>query len=255
MTRGKILFIDGDSRLHCSTEFNGDMYPEGNGGEVIEKFQEGYFFDCSHYNRFIELFNKRHFGYESELFEELTCEKNVLSIKDNWTDYLYIINNSVKEWIIIDKHGNPSYLTANTMAIVYYQEVERLIHRCIEETYVFVSATLECEEFVSIIDRLREASDLVDRVDELFRNSRDNMENDFCNAAGLQISHENVVVTLLKKLMYDRDEWIEYFIYELDYGRSYEPGMITEADGTEIDLSSAEKLYNYLISEYERQRG
>lgn len=255
MTRGKILFIDGDSRLYCSTEFNGDMYPEGNGGEVIEKFKEGYFSDCSHYNRFIELFNKRHFSYESELFEELTCEKNVLSIKDNWTDYLYIINNSVKEWIIIDKHGNPSYLTANTMAIVYYQEVERLIHWCIEELYEFSSATLECEEFVSIIDKLREASDLVDRVNELFRNSRDNMENEFFNAAGLQLSHENVVVNLLKKLMYDRYEWIEYFIYELDYGRSYEPGMITEADGTEIDLSSAEKLYNYLIAEYERQRG
>jgi len=203
----------------------------------------------------VELFNKHHFGYESELFEDLSCDKHIISIKDNWTDYLYIINTSAKEWIIVDKHGNPSYLSANTMAIVYYQEVERLIHRYIEETFIFNSFELESEEFVSIIDRLKEASDLVDKVDELFRNSRENIENDFCNAAGLQISHESVVVKLLKKLMHDKHEWIDYFIYELDYGRNYEPGMIKEADGTSIDLSSAEALYGYLKSYCKNKRG
>ena len=169
MTRGKILFIDKNGNLYSSTEFNGDMYPEGNGGEVIGRFKEGYFENYNYYIRFIEQFNKHHFGYESELVEELSCDKHIISIKNNWTDYLYIINTSAKEWIIIDKHGNPSYLSANTMAIVYYQEVERLIHRYIEETYIFNSCELECEEFVSIIDRLKESSDLVDKVDELFR--------------------------------------------------------------------------------------
>ncbi|MCQ2522646.1 MAG: hypothetical protein MJ105_09760 [Lachnospiraceae bacterium] len=255
MTRGKVLFIDNNGQLYSSTEFNGDMYPEGNGNEVIESFMAGFFEDYSHFIRFVELFNKHHFGYESELLEELSCDKHIISIKDNLTDYLYIINTSVKEWIIIDKHGNPSYLTANTMAIVYYKEVERLVHRCIEETFIFNSNELECEEFVSIIDRLRETSDLVDKVDELFRNSRENIENDFCNAAGLQISHESVVVKLLKKLMHDKHEWIDYFIYELDYGRNYEPGMIKEADGTNIDLSSAEALYGYLKSYCENKRG
>lgn len=255
MTRGKVLYIDNNGKLYSSTEFNGDMYPEGNGNEVIESFIAGFFEDYSHFIRFVELFNKHHFGYESELLEELSCDKHIISIKDNLTDYLYIINMSEKEWIIIDKHGNPSYLTANTMAIVYYKEVERLIHRCIEETFIFNSNELECEEFVSIIDRLREASDLVDKVDELFRISRENIENDFCNAAGLQISHESVVVKLLKKLMHDKHEWIDYFIYELDYGRNYEPGMIKEADGTNIDLSSAEALYGYLKSYCENKRG
>lgn len=255
MTRGKILFIDDDGNLYSSTEFNGDMYPEGNGGEVIERFKEGYFEDYNHYIRFIELFNKRFFGYESELLEELSYEKHIISIKDNWTDYLYIINASAKEWIIIDEHGNPSYLTANTIAVIHYREVERLTHRCIDETFIFASGELECDEFVSIIDRLQDASDLVDKVDELFRNSRENIENDFCNAAGLQISHESLVVKLLKKLMHDQYEWIDYFIYELDYGRNYQPGMVKNSNGTNIELNSAEALYGHLKSYCENKRG
>lgn len=42
-------------------------------------------------------------------------------------------------------------------------------------------------EFLDIIGRLRESSELVDKVDELFRNSRDNLECDYCNGAGLHI--------------------------------------------------------------------
>lgn len=49
------------------------------------------------------------------------------------------------------------------------------------------------QEFVDILNRLREATELVDKVEELFRNSRDNLECDFCNGAGLQISHEGIV--------------------------------------------------------------
>ena len=81
------------------------------------------------------------------------------------------------------------------------------------------------QEFAEIIDRLREASDLQEQVDRLFRNSRENIENDFCNAAALQISHESLVVFLLKRIMHDQYEYIDYFIYELDYGRKYEPGI------------------------------
>ena len=62
-------------------------------------------------------------------------------------------------------------------------------------------ALITKEEFVDILNRLRESSDLVDKVDALFRESRENVECDFCNGAGLQISHEGIVVKLLEKLM------------------------------------------------------
>ena len=75
------------------------------------------------------------------------------------------------------------------------------------------------------------------------------MECDFCNGAALQISHESTVVFLLHKLLNDAVENIDYFIYELDYGRKYESGMITDENEKDIDFSTAEKLYDYLTGE------
>lgn len=112
--------------------------------------------------------------------------------------------------------------------------------------------SLTKEEFIDIINRLRESSELVDKVNELFQNSMDNLECDFCNGASLQISHEGIVVKLLEKLMQDRYENISYFIYELDYGKEYQDGCISDKHGN-IDISTPEKLYDFLVAEYEEK--
>ena len=105
------------------------------------------------------------------------------------------------------------------------------------------------QEFVDILNRLREATELVDKVEKLFRDSRDTLECDFCNGAGLQISHEGIVVKLLEKLMQDNFGNISYFIYELNYGREYKEGCVSDKNGN-IDISTPEKLYDFLMSEY-----
>ena len=109
---------------------------------------------------------------------------------------------------------------------------------------------LSKKEFVKCIDHLKAARDLQDQVDELFRKSRDNIEWDFLNAASLQISHENLVVSLLENLMDDDEKYpdISYFIYELDYGRRWQPGYVIDGNGEDIDMSTPEKLYDYLIT-------
>ena len=114
---------------------------------------------------------------------------------------------------------------------------------------------LSKEDFVRYIDRLREATDLCDKIDSLMRESKDNIENDFMNGASLQINHEPIVIELLCKLMHDDDIYsdISYFIYELDYGRKYKTGTITDKDGTDIDFSTSEKLYDYLAKNYEEK--
>ena len=110
------------------------------------------------------------------------------------------------------------------------------------------------EEFSEVIGRLQAANELVDRVDELFRSSRENVDCDFCNGASLQISHERTVVELLAKLMRDREGKIGCFIYELDYGRDYRPGG--EGDfGEEGNLASAGSLYDHLAANYRRNAG
>ena len=246
MTRGKIVYIDKDCKVYSTVEFNGDMYPGGNADDILDKFESGFFATYNRYENFVERFNKRHYGYPEVLIEPLICEETaIINVTENWTDYLYIINNSESEWAIKDKNGI-SFLDKRTLAIVYFQQVEKLHHRIIKKSFGKIDYELSKDEFEDIVDRLKESSDLVSKVDDLFRNSRDNVECDFCNGASLQISHESIVVLLLKKMMRDSCDNIDYFIYELDYGRKYEPGMIKDDNDRDIDLSTAGKLYDYL---------
>jgi hypothetical protein len=104
-------------------------------------------------------------------------------------------------------------------------------------------------EFVSIISKIQDANELVDKMDELCRVSRDKIECDLGNGAGFMIAHESIVVKLLEKLMRDRDEYIFHFIYELEYGKNYEPGTVMNQDG-DVDLSTSERLYDYLAEQY-----
>lgn len=46
----------------------------------------------------------------------------------------------------------------------------------------------------------------------------------------------------------DSSEMISYFCFELDYGRKWKPGMAKAKDGTDINLSAPEHLYDYLVS-------
>ena len=108
---------------------------------------------------------------------------------------------------------------------------------------------LSKEDFAKYLDKLRDADDLCDKIDKLMRESRENIDNDFMNGSSLQINHKDIVIELLSKLMHDEGD-IDYFVYELNYGREYEHGMITDTDGTDVDFSTSEKLYDYLAAHY-----
>lgn len=103
------------------------------------------------------------------------------------------------------------------------------------------------QEFVDIIDKLKEVNDFVNETNDKARKLNDAIILDFFNASSLSISHENIVVKLLENMFNDKDI-LSWWLYDLDYGRKYKDGYITEADRTEIDLSTPEKLYDYLIS-------
>ena len=44
-----------------------------------------------------------------------------------------------------------------------------------------------------------------------------------------------------------KESWIEYYLYELDFGKKYRKGCATNKDGSEIKLSNAGELYDFLI--------
>ena len=107
------------------------------------------------------------------------------------------------------------------------------------------------EKFVEIINRLKSYAELQNKINDLFRDNIDNKEMDFINAGSICIGHESVVVYLLER-MFDTD-MISYFIYELDYGKKYKAGCVLDENMNEIDLSTPEKLYDYLIKSLESE--
>jgi hypothetical protein len=65
-------------------------------------------------------------------------------------------------------------------------------------------------------------------------------------------SYTRIIVDLLNE-MFDLESYehigtdLEYFIYDLDWGKKWKSGIITDKDGTDIDISTADKLYDYFI--------
>ena len=109
------------------------------------------------------------------------------------------------------------------------------------------------KEFVEIIDRLKETNDFVEKTNDNARKLQDAIRSDFMNAMSLSISHEEIVVELLENIFNDT-EILVWWLYELDYGRKFELGCIQEEkEGkiVNIDVSTAEKLYDYLIESME----
>lgn len=104
------------------------------------------------------------------------------------------------------------------------------------------------EKFVKIIDEIKE---LHEYKEDLYAiNRKYNFDSDISFP-----TLENTVVTLLEEIMHNPvyDEIgsdISYFIYDLDFGKDWEPGMILDKDGNDVDHSTAEKLYDDLIKKY-----
>ena len=110
------------------------------------------------------------------------------------------------------------------------------------------------KEFVEIIEDLREANDFVEETNERARKLKDAIMSDFYNTMSLSISHEHLVVLLLEKMFNDKDI-LSWWLYELDYGRNFKMGNLQETKNgiiIDIDLSSPEKLYDYLFSERDK---
>ena len=104
------------------------------------------------------------------------------------------------------------------------------------------------EQFVKIINKLKEADDFVTRTNEDARKLNDAIISEFFNASSLSISHESIVLELLEN-MFNDTEILSWWLYELDYGRKFKMGYIQDENGQDINLSTAEKLYDFLIEE------
>lgn len=58
----------------------------------------------------------------------------------------------------------------------------------------------------------------------------------------------SLLADLLKEFTNDRYDYISYYLWEIDFGREYYDGCITDSDGSIIPLRTAEDLYNLIMS-------
>ena len=64
-----------------------------------------------------------------------------------------------------------------------------------------------------------------------------------------------MVVDLLEFIFNDENQWISYWIFELDFGKDYEDGWVTQKDGAVIPLKTVEDLYDLLVKNMEENGG
>jgi hypothetical protein len=60
--------------------------------------------------------------------------------------------------------------------------------------------------------------------------------------------YETLVVRALEYAFKDKDGWISYFIYDLEFGKKWHKGSVTDKNGKDIQLKNANDLYNLNMS-------
>lgn len=58
------------------------------------------------------------------------------------------------------------------------------------------------------------------------------------------------VIELLHATMGDEDEWLEYFMYECDFGRSWEDGDVEIGGEPIAGIHDAAALYDFMLQYY-----
>ena len=99
---------------------------------------------------------------------------------------------------------------------------------------------LKKERFCKTMDQIQEVYDYGDRLNEFFKKNH-------VDGYLYEPSCIEQALSLLSFIFQDDDQWIDYWAYELDFGRRYKYGMITDANGENIPLGTVEELYELLV--------
>lgn len=99
--------------------------------------------------------------------------------------------------------------------------------------------------------------DTINQIEELHRESEEvnsvlkKIDPEF---GGGYIHNKSITIleNLVKALVNDQYDNIGYYMWEIDFGKGYKDGMITDADGNNIRLSNASELYDLIMSDNEK---
>lgn len=108
-------------------------------------------------------------------------------------------------------------------------------------TNTTITKLLTKQNFTYYINKLKELSETEEKL-----NSVSGILN-FSISFG---AYEELIISILEKVFDDEKNcWINYFIYELDYGTEWHEGCVTTRDGVDVPLRDAGELYDVLVGE------
>lgn len=108
-------------------------------------------------------------------------------------------------------------------------------------------AIISKERFCEIMDELVAERDTAREMDNLLAANRTMKDmRDFFSANCLHMAHEPLVLELLGVMFDDSSELIEYWMYEMDFGREWFEGCMTDEESNPVMLCDAASLYDYL---------
>ena len=108
---------------------------------------------------------------------------------------------------------------------------------------------LSYNEFAKVMQHIGLLHEQEDRINRIFLDPLyDGVQNDFASAYCFNNPViEQDLVDVLQNMYNDKDAWISYYIYELDCGVLWTPGMIEDKDGKDIPLGCVKHLWNLLM--------
>ena len=103
---------------------------------------------------------------------------------------------------------------------------------------------LSFESFKNYLDSIRNLWSFEDEMNTVIRTHG----GDDCS---IWPSGWTDILSLLEFIFNDKEEWISYWIYELDWGKEYEDGSILNKNGSVIKLETEKELYDFLLKNME----
>lgn len=95
------------------------------------------------------------------------------------------------------------------------------------------------QEFERYINDIKEYNDLISELNDVCIKHNRNFECLFADSLLCD------VISLLEQLTNDKSQWISYWIFELNFGTSYQQGMVLQ-DKQDVPLKTIKDLWNII---------
>ena len=108
------------------------------------------------------------------------------------------------------------------------------------------------EQFIKYMEAIKNT---IEKESKLSKAFEDIEPQDGMYFLTLYTEERNALISLLEEVMcaYRSDEYgsdIQYFIYELDWGKNWNPDSLRRGDGTPIVMYDEATLYDFLVEDY-----